>query len=163
MQGEKALAAELMVAWTLKAGDSLSQGILPPPVELLGSLLAFGMLAGMALAGEHWAKLAGAFGSVLLLTIAMMPPDPTQLPNTTTNVPLLLRFFKWLSAWTGAAQGASKVPRPSGAGLGSPYDSTPQPTSQSPVSGGGSFPGASANGSAPAAPPHGPPIATNPL
>lgn len=119
---ERALAAEVMVAWALQAADSISQGDLPPPAKLLGSLVVFVLLSVFALIGDSEARLAGRFGALVLLVIVIAPADPKQ-PYGPGNEALAVRIIQWLSN-LGATTTPAGSGQPAASSSGTPQKST---------------------------------------
>lgn len=84
-QGEKLLAAELVVVMGVQTADALSGAYtgkfsLPQPSRYFATIVVFLMLSAAALFGEKPGRLAAAFGGVAALGIMLSPSKATGQP-----------------------------------------------------------------------------------
>jgi hypothetical protein len=97
--GERLVAVEWIVVVLVQTGDALASpgrgplgGIkLPNPSRYIASMVAYLMLAALALFGPRAAKMAGAIGGVAALAILMAPAEKG-------GKPLILSFFNYVNA-----------------------------------------------------------------
>src|SRR5580692_416660 len=105
-QGERLIGVEWIVVVLMMTGDALAGGPqgqlggakLPSPSRYFGAMIAYLMLAGVALFGEGAAKVASRLGGVAMLAIMLAPPNIGQ-PIGPGNRPLLLRFLNLLNSY----------------------------------------------------------------
>jgi hypothetical protein len=100
--GERLIASEWIAVMVVQTGDALGESSgdqfsLPEPNRYWAAMAAYLMLAGMALFGEGPARLAGALGGVAAVAIMLAPPD-LGAPISSSNQPLIVRFFAWIAA-----------------------------------------------------------------
>jgi hypothetical protein len=117
---ERILAAEMLVVMGVETADALSGAssgsfTLPDPSRYFATLIAYGVLAGVAMFGEKAGKLASALGGVAALAILMAPAKSTGKPLVLS----VITYFDQII--TGGTQGP---PGSSGAGatIGTPAE-----------------------------------------
>jgi len=118
-QGERLLGVEWIIVVLMMTGDSLAGGAqgqlgggkLPQPSRYFGAMIAYLMLAGLALFGPGAAKIAGRLGGVAALAIILAPPDLSK-PIGPGNRPLVMRFLNLLNSYliAGAVSQAGQTP-----------------------------------------------------
>lgn len=101
-QYERLLAVEWIAVFAIETGDALYSSkekkfSLPQPQRYFATMIAYLMLAGLALFGEGAAKVAAALGGVAALTIVLAPATPAK-PVSKTNPSIIVNFFGWLAA-----------------------------------------------------------------
>lgn len=112
---ERALAAEWLIVMVMETGDALAkhgkQGkrFLPQPSRYFATMVAYLMLAGVALFGEKAGKVAAALGALVALTIVMAPPTIRRKVGP-TNEPLLVSFLGYLSKMMATPPGTIREP-----------------------------------------------------
>lgn len=100
---ERALAAEWLAVMIIETGDALAkhgkQGkrFLPQPSRYFATMVAYLLLAGVALFGDKAARVASALGALVALTIVMAPPTIRKKVGP-TNEPLFVSFFGYLAS-----------------------------------------------------------------
>jgi hypothetical protein len=81
--GERILAAEMLAALTIGwIGHAVTKAGNPSPSDLMGVVLAYAALAGVAMFGPQPAKVAAGLGALVLLTIAVRE-GPNALSGVT--------------------------------------------------------------------------------
>jgi hypothetical protein len=96
---ERTLAAEWIVVVLVQTGDALAGGPqgplggpkLPNPARYFAAMIAYLMLAGLALFGDKAGKLAASLGGVAALAILIAPSTPG-------GKPLIMRFLSYLNS-----------------------------------------------------------------
>jgi hypothetical protein len=82
--GERILAAEMLAALTLGwIGHAVTKAGNPSPSDLMGVVLAYAALAGVAMFGPGPAKIAAGLGALVLLTITVRQ-GPAVIEGATT-------------------------------------------------------------------------------
>jgi len=108
----------------LQAGDAIASGgqanadgttspKLPSPSRFFATMIAFLFLAGLAAFGQGAAKFASRFGGLVVLVLALAPPNAQQ-PIGPGNRPLIMRFLNLLNSYMigGAVTQAGQPPQP---------------------------------------------------
>ena len=99
---EKALAAEWLAVMVIETGDAFArhgkkgQRFLPQPQRYFATMVAYLLLAGVALFGPRAGKVASALGALVALTILMAPPTIKKAVGP-TNEPLIVSFLGYLA------------------------------------------------------------------
>lgn len=98
---ERQLALEWLGVLVVETGDALYHSskkrfALPQPKRYFATMVAYLILAGVALFGERAGRVAAALGGLVALTILLAPATVRQ-PVSATNPVLLVSFFKWLT------------------------------------------------------------------
>lgn len=99
---ERTLAMEWLGVLVVETGDALYHSskkkfTLPSPQRYFATMVAYLILAGVALFGEKAGRVAAALGGLVALTILLAPATIGKPVNATTNPVLLVSFFKWLT------------------------------------------------------------------
>lgn len=107
--GERLIGVEWVLITMLQAGDAIASGgqknaegvtspKLPSPSRFFAAMIAYLMLAGVALFGPNAAKVASRLGALAALAMMLAPPDLSK-PIGQGNRPLIMRFLNLLNSY----------------------------------------------------------------